>query len=195
MSFSYLCIFCGSSPGKREVYTQGAQALGAHMVEKSISMVFGGGKVGLMGIIADEILTKGGQVVGVIPDFLMKKEVGHTGIQKIHVVDTMHERKQLMSEIADGFVAMPGGFGTLDELAEILTWAQLGLHQKPIGLLNTSGYFDGLLTFMDTMVEEGYLKAENRAMVLVDNDPRKLLEKMAAYSFPEVEKWLNKDQL
>ncbi|MEM8897028.1 MAG: TIGR00730 family Rossman fold protein [Bacteroidota bacterium] len=195
MSFSSLCIFCGSNPGKKSVYADGARALGSLMAEQKIKLVYGGGKIGLMGIIADTLLEKGGEVIGVIPDFLMKKEVGHTGIQEMHVVKTMHERKYLMSEIADGFIAMPGGFGTLDELAEILTWAQLGLHQKPIGILNIDGYFDGLLSFVDTMVKEGYLVAQNSKMILVDDDPKKLLEKMATYTFPDVEKWLNKDQL
>lgn len=195
MSFSSLCIFCGSNPGKKAAYADGARALGTLMASQNIKLVYGGGNIGLMGIIADTLLEKGGEVIGVIPDFLMKKEVGHKGIQEMRVVKTMHERKYLMSEIADGFVAMPGGFGTLDELAEILTWAQLGLHQKPIGILNIGGYFDGLLSFVDTMVREGYLVEQNSKMILVDEDPEKLLEKMANYTFPDVEKWLNKDQL
>ena len=195
MSFSSLCIFCGSNPGKKATYAEGARALGTLMAERNIKLVYGGGKIGLMGIIADTLLEKDGEVIGVIPDFLMKKEVGHKDIQEMHVVKTMHERKYLMSEIADGFIAMPGGFGTLDELAEILTWAQLGLHQKPIGVLNIDGYFDGLLSFVDTMVKEGYLVEKNSQMILVDDDPEKLLEKMANYTFPDVEKWLNKDQL
>ena len=157
-------------------------------------MIYGGGNLGLMGIIADAALAEGGEVIGVIPDFLMKKEVGHTGLSRMEVVKTMHERKQMMADLAEGFIAMPGGMGTLEEMCEILTWAQLGLHQKPFGLLNAAGYYDPLVAVFDRMVEERFLHAENRGMVLVEPGPEALLAVMETYEAPDVEKWLNRSK-
>ncbi|MEO1448263.1 MAG: TIGR00730 family Rossman fold protein [Bacteroidota bacterium] len=190
-----ICVFCGSSSGQDPVYRSAAQEMGRALVKAGIGMVYGAGNVGLMGVIADEMLTHKAEVIGVIPDFLMKKEVGHTGISELIVVDTMHQRKALMAEKSDGFISMPGGYGTLDETFEIMTWAQLGLHQCPVGLLNVKGYYDPMLRMLDHMVEEGFLRAENRAMLLADSDPEQLLAKMDAYQAPDVEKWLNRNRL
>lgn len=190
-----ICVFCGSSKGQDTLYTQAAQKMGRALVQRNLGMVYGAGNVGLMGVIADEMLSHDAEVIGVIPDFLMKKEVGHTGLSELIVVDTMHQRKALMAEKSDGFISMPGGFGTLDETFEIMTWAQLGLHQCPVGLLNTKGYYDPMLRMLDHMVAEGFLRAENRAMLLSDNDPDRLLDKMEAYQAPDVEKWLNPNRL
>ena len=163
-------------------------------MEREIKMVYGGGNVGLMGAIADEMLHHGGEVIGVIPHFLMNKEVGHKGLTELLLVDTMHERKAIMAEMADGFIAMPGGFGTMDELNEILTWAQLGLHRNPIGILNSGQYFDPLLRMFDHMVTQGFLRAENRGLLVDDERPLSLLEKMEQYVAPDVTKWLTKGQ-
>lgn len=190
-----VCVFCGSSKGADPVYISAAQAMGRALVDRQIGMVYGAGKVGLMGVIADAMLAQNAEVIGVIPDFLRQKEVGHTGLTENIVVDTMHQRKALMAEKSDGFISMPGGFGTLDETFEIMTWAQLGLHRAPVGLLNVKGYYDPLLHMLDHMVQQGFLKAENRAMLLTDDEPDRLLDKMQAYQAPDVEKWLSPDRI
>ncbi|MDP5168678.1 MAG: TIGR00730 family Rossman fold protein [Bacteroidia bacterium] len=189
-----ICVFCGSNTGFSPAYVEAAQELGRILVEREIKMVYGGGNVGLMGAIADEMLHHGGEVIGVIPHFLMNKEVGHKGLTELLLVDTMHERKAIMAEMADGFIAMPGGFGTMDELNEILTWAQLGLHRNPIGILNSGQYFDPLLRMFDHMVTQGFLRAENRGLLVDDERPLSLLEKMEQYVAPDVTKWLTKGQ-
>lgn len=189
-----ICVFCGSNAGGARVYKDLAKELGYLLAENQQTLVYGGGNVGLMGIIADACLEKGGEVVGVIPGFLQDKEVGHDGLSEMIVVNTMHERKQRMADLSDGFVAMPGGFGTMDELCEILTWGQLGLHGNPIGLLNVNGYFDPLISMFDHMVAERFLNPQNRAMVLVDQQPRQLLQLMDAYQPPDVEKWLDRSR-
>lgn len=189
-----ICVFCGANSGFSGVYAEAARSLGRLLASRGIRMVYGAGKVGLMGIIADEMLAHGGEVIGVIPHFLMAKEVGHTGLTELIQTDTMHERKKIMADLSDGFIAMPGGFGTMDELNEILTWAQLGLHGDPIGLLNVAGYFDPLLGMFDHMVKEGFLRQENRAIVLDDTNEMALLAKMEAFVPPGVPKWLAEGQ-
>lgn len=185
-------MFCGSSPGSRPVYGETAARLGRLLAERGLGLVYGGGSVGLMGIAADAALAAGGEVVGVIPHALVLREVGHTGLTDLRVVGTMHERKALMAELSDGFLALPGGIGTLEEWFEAWTWGQLGLHGKPFGMLNVAGYFDPLLAMLDHMVGERFLRDTHRAMVLVDDDPERLLDRMAAYTPPRVEKWIDR---
>lgn len=188
-----ICVFCGSNSGSRAAYTKAAEELGCLLARRKLALVFGGGRVGLMGSIADAVLKEGGEVIGVIPESLVRREVAHTGLSDLRVVQTMHERKALMAELADGFIALPGGFGTLDEFCEILTWAQLGLHGKPCGLLNVEGYFDPLLALFDRAAEDRFLHPKHRSMLIIADDPEMLLERMSGYRAPEVEKWLNRD--
>ncbi|MCU0389558.1 MAG: TIGR00730 family Rossman fold protein [Thermoflexibacter sp.] len=190
-----ICVFCGSAVGKNPLYKQTAQDLGLLLVKKQIRMIYGGGKVGLMGIIADTVMQNGGKVVGVIPQFLIEMEVAHSRLSEQIMVKTMHERKKRMTDMAQGFIIMAGGIGTMDEFFEILTWAQLGLHSKPIGLLNTNGFFDKLLAYIDFSVEEGFIKPQSRQMILVDDNPEMLLDKMDKYEGGQVKKWLTKQQL
>ncbi|HLK96899.1 MAG TPA: TIGR00730 family Rossman fold protein [Hymenobacter sp.] len=185
-----VAVYCGSSSGTNEVYTQQAQEMGRVLAERGLTLVYGGGRVGLMGAVADSVLQHGGRAIGVIPDFLVAKEVEHTGLTELHVVKSMHERKLLMADLADSFVAMPGGYGTLEELFEVLTWGQLGLHQKPVALLNVQGFYDHLLRALDHMVEEGLLRRENRQQLLHHPEPAALLDQMAAWQPIPVEKWL-----
>jgi uncharacterized protein (TIGR00730 family) len=170
-----ICVFCGSSTGVDPVYAKTAKEIGQLISKSKSSLVYGGGNIGLMGIIADEVLAHNGKVIGVIPDFLMKREVGHTGITQLEIVGTMHERKKRMAEIADVFLALPGGWGTLDELAEILTWKQLGLIDQPIGLLNIDSFFDSLIDQMKTMVSKGFLNESNFSSIKMSDNPQKLL--------------------
>lgn len=195
MSLSSICIFCGANHGTNPIYAQTAQQAGRYLAQQGHRIVYGAGSVGLMGVVADAALAAGGEVIGVIPGFLKEKEVDHKGLTELIVTETMHTRKARMAELSEGFIALPGGFGTLDELAEILTWAQLGLHQHPIGLLNVHGYFDSLISFLDNSVGEGFLRQENRNILQVADDLPTLLEKMDSYQAPNVEKWLNKDRL
>lgn len=174
-----VCVYCGSRHGRNPAYTTAARALGQAMGERGWQLVYGGGKVGLMGEVADATLAAGGRVVGVIPQTLQDREVGHTGLTELHVVQTMHQRKQMMAERADAFIAMPGGIGTLEELYEVWTWRQLGYHDQPIGLLNTAGYFDSLLGFMAHSVSEGFLSPEQHATLQVSTDPAALLLQLA----------------
>ena len=185
-----IAVYCGSSAGTNPSYVAQAQALAAALVEHDLTLVYGGGRVGLMGTIADAVLALGGRVVGVIPDFLDARELSHKGCTELHVVKTMHERKLLMAERADGFIAMPGGYGTLEELFEVLTWGQLGLHQKPVALLNVDGYYDHLLLALDRMRDDQLLRAENRSQLLQSPDPQELLAQMAAYQPVQLAKWL-----
>ncbi|GAB1445650.1 MAG: TIGR00730 family Rossman fold protein [Cyclobacteriaceae bacterium] len=175
-----VCVFCGSSQGDRSIYKEAARALGQALLASNCSLVYGGGNIGLMGIIADEVLAGGGKVIGVIPDFLMKKEFGHQAITQLEVVKSMHERKKRMADLSDAFIALPGGWGTLDELAEILTWKQLGLITQPVGLLNINSFFDHLHAQMNTMVEEGFLQQSNMDMLIVEKIPQSLLAKLGA---------------
>jgi uncharacterized protein (TIGR00730 family) len=174
-----VCVYCGSRHGSRPAYTAAARALGTAIGSRGWQLVYGGGKVGLMGEVADAVLAAGGRVIGVIPDTLMRREVGHPGLHELHVVPTMHQRKQMMAERADAFVALPGGIGTLEELYEVWTWRQLGYHDQPIGLLNVEGYYDGLLQFMQRTVDEGFLSAEQRAVLRVSGDAQALLLELA----------------
>jgi uncharacterized protein (TIGR00730 family) len=170
-----LCVFCGSSSGFAPVYKETAQALGKLMAEKNIQLIYGGGNVGLMGVLADTIMSSGGAVIGVIPDFLLRREVGHRGITSLEIVGSMHERKKRMADLADAFVAIPGGWGTLEEIAEVLTWRQLGLISQPVAILNTAGFFDPLLAQMQHMSVEGFLKPDYLDMLITAADPEDLL--------------------
>lgn len=190
-----ITVFCGSSSGFRPEYAKAAKNLARLLVERNIRLVYGGGNVGLMGIISDEVMRGGGTVIGIIPDSLFKKEIGKREITELHVVGSMHERKALMAELAEGFIAMPGGIGTFEEFFEILTWSQLGFHEKPCGLLNIAGYYDGLLALCDNAVNEGFLRAIHRTLILDDSDAVSLLEKMNNFQPPPVAKWIDKDDL
>ena len=185
-----VAVYCGSSSGNQEIYTQQAQEMGRELARRGLTLVYGGGCVGLMGTIAYAVLAEGGKVIGVIPGFLADKELAHKGCTELHVVETMHQRKLLMADLAEGFVAMPGGFGTLEELFEVLTWGQLGLHGKPVGLLNTQGFYDALLALLDHMSAEAFLRAENRGQVLQNVSAAALLDAMEAYQPVRLEKWL-----
>lgn len=189
-----ICVFCGSSSGFNDVYANAALVLGKELAARNKRLIYGGGNVGLMGIIADEVLAKGGKVTGVIPHFLFDWEVGHVGLTELIKVDSMHERKLLMSEKADAFIAMPGGFGTLEELAEILTWVQLSIIQKPIGILNVNGFYDHLIAQLNKMVEEGFLKQQNREMLLTSDNPEELLNILESFRPTPAKKWINSDQ-
>jgi uncharacterized protein (TIGR00730 family) len=184
-----VCVYCGSSPGLRPDYGDSARRLGELLAEQGIRLVYGGAHVGSMGAVADAAMRAGGHVVGVIPRQMIAMEVAHEHLSELHVVESMHERKALMAELADGFVALPGGIGTLEELAETLTWSQLGIHRKPVGLLNTAGYWDGLIEFFDHAVAEGFNSEQNRSLVLVDDEPASLLERMAGWTAPAVPAW------
>ncbi|MCR6628949.1 MAG: TIGR00730 family Rossman fold protein [Magnetospirillum sp.] len=186
-----VCVFCGSSHGTRPAYTQAARATGRLIAERGLGLVYGGGHVGLMGEIADAARDAGGEVIGVIPEALMRMEVGHPNLSALHVVGTMHERKALMAELSDAFIALPGGIGTLEELFEVWTWGQLGLHPKPLGFLDVAGYYGHLHTFLDHSVTEGFLKKRHRAMVAVESDAAQLLNRLATYQPPEVPKVVN----
>jgi uncharacterized protein (TIGR00730 family) len=176
-----LCVYCGSSVGVTPAYADAARALAKEMVDDNIALVYGGGNVGLMGVIADEVMRRGGEASGVIPKALLDKEVGHLGLTRLHIVKDMHERKALMAELSDGFIAMPGGIGTLEELFEVFTWSQLGFHSKPIGLLNARGFYDGLIAFLEHVVAQGFLKKQQATLLLHEADPRALLDAFKAY--------------
>ncbi|HQO04220.1 MAG TPA: TIGR00730 family Rossman fold protein [Spirochaetota bacterium] len=183
-----ICVFCGSSPGNNPEYRETARNLGRILAGRNIELVFGGGRVGLMNEIANTVLGAGGRVTGVIPQSLVDREVAHTGISELRVTGSMHERKALMAELSDGFIALPGGIGTFEEFMEIITWGQLGFHRKPCGLLNTLGFYDGLLEFLDHAVREGFLHDANRDSILVSESPEELLDLFTAYIPPSVDK-------
>ncbi|WP_405233147.1 LOG family protein [Lentisalinibacter salinarum] len=189
-----ICVFAGSSSGTRPAYASAAEKLGRAIAERGWRVVYGGGRVGLMGVLADAALAAGGEVIGVIPEALLRKEVGHQGLTDLRVVQTMHQRKALMSELSDGVVALPGGLGTLEELFEILTWAQLGIHARPCGMLNAGGYYDDLLTFLDQTVSEGFVRGEHRDMILAAGDAAALLDLMAGYTPRYTAKWMDRDE-
>jgi uncharacterized protein (TIGR00730 family) len=192
-----VCVFCGSRPGRDPVHAAAAAALGGELARRGLTLVYGGGRVGLMGVVADAARAAGGPTVGVIPDALALKEVAHAGLTELHVVGSMHERKALMADRADAFAALPGGYGTCDELFEILTWAQLGLHQKPVGLLNTNGFFDGLLAWLGRLADEGFLTPSCLDRLLVADTPARLLDRLAAFRPPPggpPVKWLAPDE-
>ena len=188
MVMKSICVYCGSGPGRTEIYALSARALAKTLVDRNIRLIYGGAGVGTMGVIADAVLELGGQAIGVIPEFLKQMGVAHLNLTEIHVTQSMHERKMLMAELSDGFIAMPGGIGTIEEIFEIWTWAQLGFHSKPCGLLNPAGYFDALSTFLDHSVEERFIKAPHRTMLIVEENPEALLAQFENYSPPMVEK-------
>lgn len=187
-----ICLFCGASPGTNPVYRDAATEFGRTLARQNIRLIYGGGSVGLMGVAADACLTNGGEVTGVIPRMLMEKEVGHKGVTQMHVVETMHERKALMTELSDGFVALPGGYGTLDELFESLTWLQLAYHTKPIGLYNVNGFFDGLISFLDHARDERFLRDLHRDSLQVDVNLGALIAKLEHAIAPDTGKWLDR---
>jgi uncharacterized protein (TIGR00730 family) len=194
-SLRRVCVYCGSHRGRKTSYAEDAQRLGGLLGARGIGLVYGGGRVGLMGVVADAALAAGAVVIGVIPDALETAEVGHRGLTELRVVGTMHERKAQMVELADAFIALPGGLGTLDELFEVWTWSQLGLHGKPCGLLDTDRYFAPLLAFLDRMVEDEFVRPEHRRMLLCDTSPVSLLDRLETYRAPTVGKYLRRRDL
>ncbi|HEV3097867.1 MAG TPA: TIGR00730 family Rossman fold protein [Candidatus Dormibacteraeota bacterium] len=189
-----IAVFCGSSAGNRPTYRQAAADLARALARRGFGLVFGGAQVGLMGVLADAMLEQRAEVIGVIPQALLDREIAHVGVADLRVVGSMHERKALMVELSDGFIALPGGYGTLEEFCEVLTWAQLGLHGKPCGLLDVDAYFDPLLALFDEAVAAGFLRSENRALVLRANDPEALLDQFASYKPVVVPKWITPAQ-
>jgi uncharacterized protein (TIGR00730 family) len=190
-----LCVFCGSSPGRDPAYRAAGEELGEQLVARGWGLVYGGSKVGVMGAVADAVLAAGGEAIGVMPLALVSKEVAHAELTKLEIVSSMHERKQRMAELADGFVALPGGMGTLEEIFEVLTWAQLGMHAKPCGLLNVGGYFDALLEFLARAVAERFVRDVHRDMILVESTPAALLDRVQGHEPLRVEKWLDRDEV
>jgi uncharacterized protein (TIGR00730 family) len=189
-----ICVYAGSNPGSDPAYAEAARALATLLAERGIGLVYGGGHVGLMGVLADTALAAGGEVIGVMPQALIDREIGHDGLTELRVVGSMHERKALMAELSDAFVAVPGGIGTLEELIEVYTWSQLGLHRKPCGVLNVQGYYDHLAAFLDHAVTAGFLRPQHRAVLSVAQDPAELLDGLARWEPPTVGKWLERDQ-
>ncbi len=189
-----VCVFCGSSDGVRPAYAAAARELGAALLRRHLGLVYGGGCVGLMGTIATTVLEGGGKVIGLIPEALMAREVGHTGVTELIVVHSMHERKAKMAELSDAFIALPGGFGTFEEFCEIITWAQLGLHSKPCGILNVEGYYDPLLKLFDQAVTEGFVYPENRLLVIQEMNPERLLDRLSSYTPFQTRKWIDRDE-
>jgi uncharacterized protein (TIGR00730 family) len=187
-----LCVFCGSSPGRRPAYGEAARAVGTLLAQRELTLVYGGGNIGLMGLVADACLAAGGRVIGVIPRALAEKEVAHQGLTRMHVVTSMHERKARMADLADAFLALPGGFGTWDEFCETLTWSQLGLQSKACGVLNIDGYYDALLALADRATHDGFLRPEHRQMLLADTDPARILDRLQACQVPALEKWVDR---
>lgn len=188
-----ITVFCGSSSGTADVYRSQASILGKTLAKRNIELIYGGANVGLMGALADGALSENGKVIGVLPDFLKSKEIAHDNLTELIIVASMHERKAKMNELCDGVIALPGGYGTLEEFFEMLTWAQLGLHQKPIAVLNVDGYFDALITLVETMVSKGFLKEINQEMLIISNNIDDLLNKMECYIAPKVGKWINSE--
>jgi uncharacterized protein (TIGR00730 family) len=186
-----VCVFCGSSPGRDPIHAEAARALGRTLAARGLTLIYGGGATGLMGLVADAALAAGGQVTGIIPRGLERRELAHRGLTRLEVVGSMHERKARMAALAEGFVALPGGMGTLEELAEILTWAQLGLHARPVGLLDVGGYYEPLVAFFDRAVTAGFLRPEHRALLAVERDPAALLARFDAWTPPVVERWID----
>ena len=190
-----VCVFCGSNCGARKEYALAAEEVGAELARRGLTLVYGGGNVGLMGIVADAALKVGGKVIGVIPEALMAKELGHTGLTKLHVVNSMHERKALMAELSDGFLALPGGFGTFEEFLEIVTWAQLGFHQKPCGLLNVAGFYDPFLQFIAHATREQFIRDEHTDTVIANESVPAVLDRMFAFKPAATHKWIDRDTL
>lgn len=194
MNIQSIAIFCASSPGFDPIWMNDARHVGQYLAREGVTVVYGGGRVGLMGAVADGAMENKGKVIGVIPNFLNSKEISHSGITELISVETMHERKLKMNDLCEGIIALPGGFGTMEELFEMITWGQLGLHKKPVGLLNTNGFYNHLIAFIQQMVDAGLLKKENQDMLLVADTVDQLLDKMKNYVAPDVPKWLQKDK-
>lgn len=195
MNIKKICVYCGSSPGKNPAYLQAAESLARVMCERGIGLVYGGAAIGVMGAVANAVLEGGGEAIGVIPSSLAVKEVAHSNLTELHVVASMHDRKAMMAELSDGFIALPGGWGTLEEIFEILTWAQLGFHHKPCGLLNVGGYYDGLIGFLDNAFEQQFVNELCRPMLMKSREPASLLDQFAEYRAPKVRKWVGEDEL
>lgn len=193
MRFKSIAVFCASSPGFDAVWTQRAYSVGEYLATQNVTLVYGGGRVGLMGAVADGALANQGKVIGVIPHFLNSKEIGHSGVTELIAVENMHQRKTVMNDLSEAIIALPGGYGTMEELFEVITWAQLGLHQKPVGLLNINGFYDHLIAFTQNMLDVGLLNKQNQEMLLVADTIEELLEKMNTYVVPDVPKWLNRE--
>lgn len=189
-----ISVFCGSRDGSRSSYVQAAEALGRALLQRGIGLVYGGGGVGMMGRISETVKSGGGEIIGIIPNALLAREAGRNDIGELRIVRSMHERKAMMVEISDGFIAIPGGFGTFEEFCEIVTWAQLGLHAKPVGLLNVDSYFDPLIAQFDRAVTEEFAYPENRALILHETNPDRLLDLMEAYNPPKIEQWIDPDE-
>ena len=189
-----ISVFCGSRDGSRSSYVQAAEALGQALLQRGIGLVYGGGGVGMMGRISETVKSGGGEIIGIIPNALLAREAGRNDIGELRIVRSMHERKAIMVEISDGFIAIPGGFGTFEEFCEIVTWAQLGLHAKPVGLLNVDSYFDPLIAQFDRAVTEEFAYPENRALILHETNPDRLLDLMEAYNPPKIEQWIDPDE-
>jgi uncharacterized protein (TIGR00730 family) len=189
-----VCIYCGSSTGNNPIYRDVAVAMGSLLAQRRIGLVYGGGHVGLMGVIADACLAGGGEVIGVIPQSLADREIAHTGLSDLRVVDSMHTRKAMMADLSDAFIAMPGGVGTFEEFFEAVTWMQLGLHRKPCGLLNAGAFYTPLVAFIDQAVSEGFIKPIHRSMITVDDNPERLLDTLSTIKLPDVPKWIRKDE-
>ena len=194
MAIRSLCVYCGSRSGTRPEYLEQARRLGGEMAARGIALVYGGASVGLMGAVADSVLDAGGRAIGIIPQSLARKEIAHHGLTELNVVDSMHSRKSLMAERADAFIALPGGIGTFEELFEMWTWAQLGFHSKPIGLLDTAGYYSGLITFLDRATREDFMAPATRALLQVADEPSVLLDRLAAFTAPGAERWVGAGQ-
>ncbi len=194
MDMKSVCVFCGANPGARPSYVEAARRIGAGLAARGLALVYGGAQGGLMGAAADAALSGGGRVHGVLPEFMVKREIAHGGLTELRLVGSMHERKAEMAARADAFVALPGGYGTLDEIFEVLTWSQLGLHHKPCALLDVDGYFAHLVAFLDHATAEGLLRPEHRAMLFVERDPERLLDRLATYAVPEVPKAIGPGQ-
>jgi hypothetical protein len=190
-----ICVYCGSNTGARPDYRVAAERLGRLLAERRLGLVYGGGNIGLMGVVADAVLAAGGEAIGVIPRGFVEKEVAHDGLSDLRIVSSMHERKAMMADLADAFVALPGGLGTLEEMFETWTWGQLGLHAKPCGLLDVAGYYEPLLAFLDHAAAEGFIKPRHRALLLAERDPGALLDRLAAFRPPRIEKWLDRETL
>ena len=189
-----VCVFCGSSIGNNRAYTEYAVTLGKLLAAKNIGLVYGGGHVGLMGVIADAVLAAGGEVTGVIPHALDDREIAHPGLTDLRIVDSMHTRKAMMAELSDAFIAMPGGVGTFEEIFEAITWTQLGVHRKPCGFLNVGGFYTPLIAFIDQAVSEGFIKPVHRSMIVVDDNPERLVNTLSEIDLPDVPKWIRKDE-
>lgn len=195
MKIKNICVYCGSSPGKNPAYSDAATSLAIALCNRGIGLVYGGGAIGVMGVIADAVLEAGGQAIGVIPKSLAVKEVAHDNLSELHVVASMHDRKAMMADLADGFIALPGGWGTLEEIFEMLTWAQLGFHDKPCGLLNIEGYYNGLIDFLENSFEQQFVSELYRPMLMKAQEPLALLDQFATYQAPKVRKWVGEDEL